>query len=193
MLETLAAVLAIAYLLLAARENLWCWFCAFVSSCLYTWLFFDVSLLMESALNVFYVIMAVAGWLQWRTGHDGGQELAITSLTLSQHGLIISFIVLAALINGWLMQAFTDAVWPFLDSFTTWGAVITTSLVVRKVLENWLYWILIDTVSIWLYVDRGLYQTALLFVAYVVIALFGYLSWRRLHQVRPTKLINELV
>ncbi len=69
-----------------------------------------------------------------------------------------------------------------MDAFTTWGAVLTTFMVARKVIENWLYWIVIDGVSVFLYIDRGLYLTAALFVAYVVIVVFGYFNWRRQEQ-----------
>lgn len=180
--ELLAVVLAIAYLLLAARQNLWCWACAGVSSGIYTVLFWDVSLLMESMLNVFYLVMAGAGWWQWRYGSSSHSGLAISSLRPWQHGLIISAMLAAALLNGWLMARYTSAAWPFIDSFTTWAAVINTFLVVRKVLENWLYWLVIDGISIWLYIDRGLYLTALLYAAYVVMVVFAYLSWRRQYQ-----------
>lgn len=180
-LEPLAVVLAIAYLLLAAREHIACWYCAFISSAIYTVIFWDVSLLMESLLNVFYVVMAVVGWYEWRYGgksHDGVQ---IRTLDPKVHGLIALVLVIAALINGWLLTRFTGAAWPYLDAFTTWASVVTTFLVVWKVLENWLYWLVIDGLSIYLYIDRGLWLTAGLFAAYLVIVVFGYLHWRRIY------------
>jgi len=180
-LEPLAVVLAIAYLLLAAREHLACWFCAFVSSAIYAVIFWDVSLLMESLLNVFYVVMAVVGWYEWRYGGKGHEGLNIRSLHPWQHGLIVLVLLVAAAGNGWFMANYTTAAWPYLDAFTTWASVLTTFLVVWKVLENWLYWFLIDGISIFLYVDRGLYLTALLFAAYVVIVVFGYVQWRRIY------------
>ncbi len=82
-------------------------------------------------------------------------------------------------VSGNLLATNTDAAWPFLDSFTTWASVVTTFMVARKILENWIYSIVIDALSILLYADRGLYLYAALFAAYVVIAVFGYLSWRR--------------
>ncbi|MGA0806006.1 MAG: nicotinamide riboside transporter PnuC [Pseudohongiellaceae bacterium] len=177
-LEAVAVFCAIAYLLLAARENLWCWLFAGVSSALYVWIFWDVRLLMESLLSVYYVVMAVVGWQQWRSG-AAGQGRAIVTLRCSQHVLLLGAMVLLALASGWWLHDNTDAAWPFLDSFTTWASAITTVLVVRKVLENWLYWLLIDSISLYLYLDRGLYLTALLFAAYLLIVVFGYMQWRR--------------
>ncbi len=180
--EAVAVIFAIAYLLLAVRENILCWLFALLSTAIYTILFWDVSLLMESALNVYYMAMAVYGWQQWtRGGSNGGDEphaLGIQSLSIRQHVLVIAAIAILSLVSGYLLGEHSSAAWPYVDSFTTWASVITTYLVTRKYLENWLYWIVIDTVSIPLYIDRGLNLTALLFVAYVVIAVVGYFKWR---------------
>lgn len=177
--ETAGVLLAIAYLLLALRENIWCWYCALASTLIYTVLFWQVSLLMESALNVYYVAMAVCGWYLWRSGGSDHTGITIHTWSLKNHGLALASVLALSLISGALLEANTRAVLPYLDSFTTWGSVLTTWMVAKKVLENWLYWIVIDSVSIVLYLDRGLYFTALLFAAYVIIVIFGYMSWRK--------------
>ena len=182
LLEVTAVVFALAYLLLAVRENVLCWLFAFLSTGIYTVLFWDVSLLMESALNVYYMAMAVYGWQQWTRGGasaDGqAHTLSVQSMSTLQHLLVIATIAILTAASGYLLGEHSSAVWPYVDSFTTWASVITTYLVARKYLQNWLYWIVIDTVSIPLYIDRGLHLTALLFVAYVVIAVIGYFKWR---------------
>ena len=177
--EAAAVVLAIAYLLLAAQENLWCWYCAFISSALYVWVFWSVNLYMEAVLNFYYVVMAVVGWWQWQRDTAAQGSLVISTMTWQQHVMLISAMLILALLFGWIMGTYADAAWPFMDSFTTWASILTTILVVRKILENWLYWLLIDSISIWLYFDRGLYLTVLLFAVYLVIVVFGYINWRR--------------
>ena len=178
-LETLAVALGVAYLVLAMRENSLCWYCAFFSTALYVWIFGDVSLYMESALNVYYMGMAIYGWFQWQRGGVNHEGLEIVRWTVKQHGLAISTIVLIALVSGYLLSIGTDARLPYLDSLTTWGSILTTVMVARKVLENWLYWIAINTISIYLYLDRGLEQTALMFLLYLVLAILGYYAWRK--------------
>ena len=178
-LETLAVALGVAYLVLAMRENSLCWYCAFFSTALYVWIFGDVSLYMESALNVYYMGMAIYGWFQWQRGGGNHEGLEIVRWTVKQHGLAISTIVLVALVSGYLLSIGTDARLPYLDSLTTWGSILTTVMVARKVLENWLYWIVINTISIYLYLDRGLEQTALMFMLYLVLAILGYYAWRK--------------
>ncbi len=186
-LEALAVVLALAYLLLAARENSWCWLCAFISSALYVEILWDVSLLMESVLSIFYVVMAVVGWYEWKRGGSSHHGVQIVSLQWWHHLVLFGIALLLAAVNGWLLGLYTSAAAPFIDSFVSWGSVITTVLVVRKVLENWLYWLLIDGLSAYLYIDRGLYLTALLFGLYLVIVVFGYFQWRREWFKEPLK------
>ena len=177
--EGVAVVLAIAYLLLAAREHPACWACALVSTIIYTALFWNVSLLMESLLNVYYMFMAVYGWWLWQRGGAAHRGLVITRWRARRHLVVIGGVVVAAVVTGALLSRYSSAAWPYVDSFTTWGAIVTTWMVAQKVLENWLYWLVIDAVSIPLYIDRGLYLTATLFVVYLVIVVFGFVGWKR--------------
>ncbi len=179
LVETLAVVFSIAYLLFALKENSLCWYCAFFSTAIYTWIFGDVQLYMESLLNVYYLVMAVYGWYQWRKGGEDHQGIHISVWTYRQHGLAIVSVIVLSVISGYLLENNTDAQLPYLDSFTTWGAVLTTVMVARKILENWLYWVVIDAASIYLYLDRELYQTVVLFAVYVVLAVVGYFTWRK--------------
>ena len=178
--EAVAVILAIAYLLLAIKENILCWIFAFTSTAIYTLLFWNVNLLMDSALNVYYMAMAVYGWYQWTRGSGDKNEepLAVHSMSGRQQGMVIGSIALLSIISGYLLGEHSQEAWPYIDSFTTWASVITTYLVTQKYLQNWIYWIVIDAVSVPLYIERGLNLTALLFVAYVIIAVIGYFSWR---------------
>lgn len=184
LLEVLAVILALAYLLLAARENIWCWLCAFASSALYVVVMLDARLLTEVALNVFYMGMAVAGWYQWQHGGGGTEDrrLKIVSMKWWHHFVLLALLMVLTMVNGYAMQAWTTAAYPFVDAFIAWGSVITTFLVIRKVLENWLYWVLFDGVAIFVYINRGLYMTALLFTLYIVIVIVGYVRWLRVYR-----------
>ena len=123
--------------------------------------------------------MAVYGWQQWKFGVVGQNSLTVSRWRPRTHVGVLALILTATIVSGNLLTTNTDAAWPFLDSFTTWAGVLTTFMVARKVLENWIYWIVIDALSILLYAERGLYLYAALFAAYVVIAVFSYLGWRR--------------
>jgi nicotinamide mononucleotide transporter len=176
--EVLAVVLAVAYLVLAIRQNIWCWAAAAVSTVLYLFIMFQSRLYMESLLQLFYLAMAVYGWYSWRRPPDGEGELRVTTWPLRLHLFAIGSVLALVYISGDLLARYSDAALPHLDSFTTWGAVVATFMVARKVLENWLYWFVIDAVSIGLYLSRDLFFTAALFGAYLVMIVIGYRSWR---------------
>ncbi len=175
--EIIAVVFGLIYIILAVKENIWCWPAGFIGTGTSIYLFWDGSLYMESALNVYYLLMAVFGWWQWQYGSSEKSTLAIRSLILKEHLAIVTLIAALTLLSGHLLSSNTDAALPYLDSFTTWSAVITTWMVARKILENWLYWIVINSASIYLYIDRGFLLYAVLFGLYLFIAVFGYRQW----------------
>ncbi|MEM6817266.1 MAG: nicotinamide riboside transporter PnuC [Pseudomonadota bacterium] len=179
-LEVVAVVLAIAYLTFAIRESIWCWPCALVSTAIYIYLFYDVALLSESALNVFYLLMAIYGWWQWQQGTSAQpNRLPISRLAWQWHAGAIVLIALLVAVTGWQMGERFGADFAYLDAATSWTAVWATWLTARKVLENWYYWLVIDTVSIGLYAVKGLALTALLFCIYVVLIFFGIRTWQQ--------------
>lgn len=182
--EILAVVFAIIYLVLAIKENSWCWPAALISTLIYVFLFFDVNLYMESALQIFYIIMAIYGWVLWRKPSDTQPELQISIWPVHYHLLAISLIAVLIISSALLLQNNTDAAYPWLDSFTTWGAVITTWMVARKILENWLYWLVIDSAAIYLYIQRDLYLTALLFGLYIILCIVGYYQWHKSYRLQ---------
>ena len=190
-LEILAVILGIAYLLLAMRENILCWYAAFFSTAIFLSVFWEVKLYMESGLQVYYLAMAVYGWYQWRNNNNNenngaSNSLLISTWTTQRHVTIILVTLCISGVSGYGLATYTDANFPYLDSLTTWGAIVTTYMVARKVLENWIYWFVLDALSIYLYIDRGLYFTALLFAAYLIIVIFGYRTWsRRYSQQTP--------
>ena len=178
-LEIAAVILAVAYLLLAIRQNIWCWLCAAISTAIYVYLFLQARLYMESGLNVFYFGMAIYGWSVWYRGRSNDRELPVTIWPLAIHVYAIAAIVVTSLMSGYVLDRYTDAAFPYIDSLTTWGAIWATFLIARKVLENWWYWLVIDVVSIFIYWSRDLQLTSLLFAVYVAMIPFGLVSWAR--------------
>lgn len=191
-LEWAAMLLSLAYIILAAKGSLWCWPAAFLSTALYTYIFYDFLLLMDSALNAYYLVMAVYGYWAWRkntTSENSAEFKSANEKKDQSQFTVISWqkiwhlkaCLLLALVSslwGFFMANYTPADFPYLDTFTTVYAVFATYLVTQKVLENWLYWIVIDLISIYLYVEKGLYPTVLLFIIFVGIAFYGYVKWR---------------
>lgn len=199
-LELAAVISALVYVILAAKGNRWCWPAAFISTVLYTAIFYDVYLWMDSLLQVYYMAMAVYGWFCWRRGKvdtevsiinaaelpssaqhisDKCAPLTIQTWSLALHIKIVLLLALLSLFLGGIMANFTPADFPYFDSATTVYAVFATYLVTKKVLENWLYWVVIDLASIYIYSVKGLAPTAVLFALYVILALYGYYQWQQ--------------
>ncbi|MFK8053880.1 MAG: nicotinamide riboside transporter PnuC [Woeseiaceae bacterium] len=181
-LEWVAVLLALGYLVLAIGQSVWCWPCAFVSTGIYIYLYGSVELYMESALNVFYLLVAIYGFWYWWQGGVGGATATVQRLAARWHVIAIAVIVILVVFSGKVLQAYTEQAYPYVDAMTTWSAVWATWLTARKIIENWWYWLVIDVVSVWLFWTRGLALTSVLFVVYVCLIPFGYQRWRRSEQ-----------
>ena len=148
-LEATAVILAVAYVWLAARENIWCWPCALVSTGIYTWLFWE--------------------------------EIPIQSWSIQKH--LVRLVLLTCIAFGLTVFAsmWLDSQYLYLDAFITVFSVYTTMMVAHKVLENWLYWIVINSFACYLYFAKEMYLTGALFIFYVLFAVYGYINWRQQH------------
>lgn len=176
--EAAAVLLALAYVVLAVRRSLWCWPCALVSAAIYLVLFARAGLFMQSALQLFYIAMALYGWLVWRGGRTDDGTLAIETRRWGWHLRALVMILIATILNGWFVGRYETAAAPYVDALVTWASIAGTWMVARRMLENWLYWIVIDLIAAWLYFSQSLALTGVLFLVYVAIAVRGYTTWR---------------
>jgi len=183
--EVAAVLTGIGFLLLAVRENPWCWVSGGISTAIFGVLFWQASLYLQSLLQVYYVAVSVYGWWHWRRGSQGGANLPVQRWSVARNAVAITAIVASGLMSGYILDHQTDSGLPYLDALTTWGGVVTTWMAARKVLENWLYWLVINAAAIALYIASGLYVTTGLYAVYFVLALFGYARWKRNLQPTP--------
>jgi nicotinamide mononucleotide transporter len=175
-LEGIAVVLAVAYVWLAARQNIWCWPCALLSTGIYTWLFWSVSLPFHTGLNFYYLIMAIYGLIKWRDNHT--DNFTVQTWPISRHLICIAGLTIGALILSHFAGTVLDANYIYLDAFITVFSVYTTMLVAHKVRENWLYWIVINLFAAYLYFANDLALTGILFLCYTGFAVYGFIQWR---------------
>ena len=174
-IESVAVLFSILYVILAAKENIWCWAAAIINVSLYVYIFYTVQLYPETGLQIFYFIMAIVGYYMW----NKQDKERIKEWSETKHLLIILFGAIFTFFMGFYFSTYTDSQMPIIDSFTTVFSIIATYMVIKKVLRNWLYWIVIDAVSVYIYFNRDLHLTSLLFVAYTIIAVFGYFAWMK--------------
>ena len=176
--ELVAVIFGLAYVVLAIRLHHWCWYMTLCSGALFLWLFWNVELYLMSLLQLFFMGIAIYGIFKWNP-NSSNLEKRITIIKPKHHLYILSLIVLFSIVIGWFLNHYTDDAFPYLDTFTAVGSLVTSWMVAKKILENWLYWVVIDAVSIYIYIERELYLTVLLFTIYLIMAALGYHQWKR--------------
>jgi nicotinamide mononucleotide transporter len=187
--ELFAALLGMGYILFAAREIKWCWPLAFVSTLIYTLLFWEGQLPMQALLNFYYMGMAIYGYILWQKHGEQENKLSITSWSLNKQLVFLATGIVLSVITAYYLEMTNTSQSPYLDAGITIFSVMNTWLMAKKVLQNWLYWIVIDACAVVLYAQSGYYATVILFSIYTVLALVGFLSWLKLYkttEVVPT-------
>lgn len=190
LIELIAVLTGVIYVILAALRSNWCWIFAIVSSGLFVFLCLEVQLYMESILQLFYVIMGIVGWYSWSSQtkkiadektllDQQNGTLEITRWPLKNHLINIGLTGSIALLLGYIFDQFTAQQNPYVDAFITIFSLVTTILLIRKVLENWIYWAVIDIVSIYLYYERGYSLSAVLYFLFAIVAVLGFLAWNK--------------
>lgn len=178
-LESVAVFFGIIYVVLIAKNRISGWAFGIISSFVSIFLFiFYAKLYSEALLYSFYVIAGFYGWYNWSRQKEAKE---VYCMSLKIHLIIIAIGIGLSLLLYWTMTyLFTGAEKPLVDAFTTIFSFIATYLATKKWIGNWIYWIIIDLISTWLYFSRELEIYALLMLVYSVIAVFGYMEWKKL-------------
>lgn len=174
--EVLAVIVSLCYVHFAAKQHIVCWPFALCSTGLYTWLFWETNLFFQSMLNGWYLIMAVYGWFNWKNMDEDSK--GVQSWSVKSNLIITSVLMLVSVLSYQLISTFVEQKIIFLDLTIAIFSAYITYMLAQKVLENWLYWIVINSFTVWLCYQQGLILTAVLFVLYVFYAIKGYISWR---------------
>lgn len=181
-LQWAAVFFNVVYVILAAKQNIWCWVFGAIGVTLLFFICLDARLFSDALLQVFYLGMSIYGWVQWRKGDSQGVGRIVSLSWLKNLPYLAIGLFLTVLLG--LFWSIFEAALPYIDAFTTSFSIIATFLVARKVIENWWYWIVIDIVCFFVYLDRELPLIALLFLLYTVLAVFGLLCWRKARDVQ---------
>ena len=180
--EWLAVVAGVIYVLLIMERRRLGWIFGGISSVILMVLAARAKLPMNALLQLTYVIAAVYGWWRWSGADD---DRPISTWHLRGHVMALAGCVIVSLLLSRLPAMAQSSAFPFTDSLVACAGLVATWLVARVSLENWLYWIAVDVVSVYLYFSQGLVVASLLYVLYLAIATVGYFHWRarwrRLH------------
>lgn len=177
-LELFAILFGLAYLFFLIKEQIICWLFGILSSIISVFLFYKTGLYSEAILYVYYVLIGIYGFTHWSTYIKKDKNFPITDLPVSTYLFLIILGEILALILGYTFNTYTDASVPYLDAHTTIFSFIASYLEVKKYLSSWKFWIVINGVSIVLYVGKDLNLYTALTVIYLIFSIVGYKQWK---------------
>lgn len=146
---------------------------------MYTWIFYDGKLYSNMLLQGVYAVLQGYGWWLWTRG--GSSQSGVQVSRLSKNGILASLAVgaVGSLTLGYLMTTFTDAAAPWQDAALSAFSLVAQVWMAQKRVECWPLWIALDLLFVALFMQQGLYPTAALYGVFTLLALNGWLTWRR--------------
>jgi nicotinamide mononucleotide transporter len=185
--ELICAITGIIYLYFSVKQNIWLWPLGIITSGYSVIVFFNSHLYADMSLNVYYVVVSIYGWYHWVTQKNNSNQssLKITVLSLKGWGSYLLALIVLSLIFAWILINIPQKIGippsalPWLDAALTAGSIVATWMLARKVLDQWLWWIVIDFISVGMYIYKNLNYIAILFVVNTIMAVVGYLNWKK--------------
>ncbi len=177
-IEILGFVTGAVCVWLAVKENVWNWPIAAANAVFFFILFFRHRLYGDMALQVIFFGLAVLGWYRWLRGGANHSTLSVSNIT-ARLAIALSLLTLfATALMAEYLRRINDAA-PVLDAVTTVLSLVGQYLLTQKIIENWYVWILADVLYIYLYIQRGLFLTSVLYVIFLAMCIAGALEWQR--------------
>jgi len=185
-IEVLASIIGIVGVWLTTRQHILCWPIGLLNVTLSMFVFLQAKLYYDFVLQIFYFFLTVYGWYNWLYGGSRSNSLPVSRLSSKVLSKNIVLLVFLVLIFGYLAHIYTDASLPYFDAFTSAGGIIATFWMAKKILENWLAWIIIDIVCVAIYIYKELYAFSVLYFIFTILAIIGYYSWKKTLQIEKT-------
>ncbi|MBM4193304.1 MAG: nicotinamide mononucleotide transporter [Gemmatimonadetes bacterium] len=178
-LELLAVGFGLVSVWLSAHEDIWSWPTAIVNVGIFFFIFWEEKLYADSVLQLFYLGMSVYGWWAWLHGGANRSALHVTRATARQWGAVLPLMLGCGLALGWYLDNHTDSPVPYMDALLTTTSLGAQWMMARKILENWIVWIVADIVYVPLFISRGLPWTAVQYAVFLGLAWMGYRAWKQ--------------
>ena len=178
-IEYIAVISGMIHVFLLTRGKVAAWPSGLLSVGLYISIFLQNKLYSDTLLHIVYVILNIYGWWNWGRSRNNKQEVDIERMQVSQQFFWSILIIAGFLVWGYGVQKNTDASFPYGDAFTTVASLVAQYLLAKRKLENWIIWIIVDIVAIQIYFLKGLYPTSALYGVYLILSIWGYISWQK--------------
>ena len=188
LLEILGVITGVIYLWLEYKASIYLWIAGIIMPTIYLFVYYDAGLYADFAINIYYLAIALYGWVAWKTGftlfgsRKPKKELRISHTPRAAWIKASVAFVAALLLIAYVLINYTDSTVPWSDSFTTALSIVGMWMLARKYIEQWWVWCVVDVACSALYIYKGLHFTAILYAVYAIIAIFGYFKWKKLMQ-----------
>jgi nicotinamide mononucleotide transporter len=179
--ELLGFVFGVVYIIFSIRKSILLWPIGLISSAAYIAVFAKSTLYADMLLQIYYLLVSVYGWYFWLKGKTNSNKvkIEISSITIFQWLFVLLSIIFLTFCLYLPFKLYTNASNPLWDGFVTAGSVVATFMLARKLIEQWLIWIVVDLASSVLFYYKKLYLTAILFIIYTLLAIIGYFKWKK--------------
>lgn len=185
-LEYFGVITGLLYLLLEIRQHKAMWVVGFLTSLVYIFVFFFSKIYADMGLNIYYVAISIYGFWKWaQTDKTADKEKPTSETILYCHitwplfgGIALAILSIYGLLY-YVLHNFTDSPIPMGDAFTTSVGIVATWMLARRIIEHWIFWVVVNFVSVYLYYLRGLYPTMFLYICYAILAIAGYYTWKK--------------
>jgi nicotinamide mononucleotide transporter len=184
--EIICTITSLIYLYFSVKQKIWLWPLGIISSVYSVLVFYQSQLYADMSLNIYYIIVSFYGWFYWwvRKDNNSNDSIKISTLTYKNWIEYLSVVLVLSLSFAWILIHIPQKLGlkpssiPWMDASLTAGSVVATWMLARKLLEQWLWWVIIDAISIGVLIYKNLYIMAGLFVVYTIMAVVGYIKWR---------------
>ena len=186
-LEILGTIVGLVYLYLEYKADIWLWLASIIMPAIYLVVFYDAGLYADTAINIYYLVVAIYGWFSWKYGSSKSKELPISNISPRQIVAMVGIYAVMQVAISLALLHFTDSDVPWFNGLTSALSIVGMWMLARKWIEQWIVWIVVDILSAGLYCHKGLYLTAILYAAYAIIAIFGYRKWQQIMTTQNAK------
>lgn len=179
-LEILGVIVGAIYLWLEYKASIYLWIASIVMPAIYLVVFYGAGLYADTAINIYYLVVALYGWFAWKYGSSDKKELPITRISTRQAVAMVALYAVMQVVISLALIHLTDSDVAWFNGLTSALSVVGMWMLARKWIEQWIVWIVVDILSAGLYCYKGLYLTAILYAIYAIIAIFGYRKWQQM-------------
>ncbi|HNV50703.1 MAG: nicotinamide riboside transporter PnuC [Bacteroidales bacterium] len=179
-LEGVAVIFGLLSVWYAKKANILVYPTGIISVLIYVYICYHAGIYADMGINFFYFLVSVFGWYKWTRKDSSNKELAISRCSLLHHFIWVLLTIISFLILQYILRHYTDSTIPYIDSFTTAIFITGMGLMALKKVENWIYWIIGDLVSVPLYFHKELVLTSFQYFVFLILAVLGYIEWKRI-------------